>query len=76
MVMNYETAIQFFCDSWAVGIRDSRNLLANCRNGKPITCGYGVVYYRSDRKYELIDEREIICEIGIDNGEISGIIKV
>lgn len=56
MVMTYEIAIDFFRNKWGIAIRDARKLLNDCRNGKPVMTGNGPVYYRSDKKYELIDE--------------------
>lgn len=59
MVMSYNDAIDYLKSRWPVAIRDARKLLKNCREGVPVVFGVEVMYYRSDRKYAVINEGEL-----------------
>ena len=56
MIMTYSEAVQFIKSRWGIAIRDSRLCLKNARNGLPTYFAQGVLYYRSDKKYEMISE--------------------
>ena len=58
-VLTYDTAITIIMERWDVAIRPARFLLGGARNGNPIILGENVLYYRSDKKYELINEGKI-----------------
>lgn len=59
MVMTYLEAVDYVRNYYSVSIRDARQTLALARVGNQVFCGQHTLYYRSDKKYELIDEGEI-----------------
>jgi len=59
MIMSYNDAIDYLKSRWPIGIRGARTLLSDARKGVPVVFGVEVMYYRSDRKYEVINEGEL-----------------
>ena len=57
---SYDSAVRILQTLYGASIRQARKLLADCRNGKPLTMGLRVgnyrLYYRSDKTYEMVSE--------------------